>query len=129
VKKPRRRSRPQGPTSLARAGEGVEASAKEAGSIAEGACVGLNYERNDVSHHHRADSSRLRFLADVSKVQGEPREGAEEARGVSPDVTVAPENLEMSERMRSSWSGQAVFVIAALIWLIPDRRIEKRLVI
>jgi len=42
---------------------------------------------------------------------------------------VAPENLEMSERMRSSWSGQAVFVIAALIWLIPDRRIEKRLVI
>jgi len=35
----------------------------------------------------------------------------------------------MSEQMRSSWSGQAAFVIAALIWLIPDRRIEKRLVI
>ena len=43
-------------------------------------------------------------------------------------MTVAPENLEMSERMSSSWSGE-VFVIAALIWLIPDRRIEKRLVI
>ena len=43
-------------------------------------------------------------------------------------MTVAPENLEMSERMSSSWSGE-VFVIAALIWLIPDRPIEKRLVI
>ena len=30
--------------------------------------------------------------------------------------------------LRSSWIGQAIFVIAALIWLIPDRRIEKRLV-
>ena len=29
--------------------------------------------------------------------------------------------------LRSSWIGQAVLVIAALIWLIPDRRIEKRL--
>jgi uncharacterized membrane protein len=29
--------------------------------------------------------------------------------------------------MRSSWIAQAVLVIAALIWLIPDRRIEKRL--
>jgi len=29
--------------------------------------------------------------------------------------------------IRSSWIGQAVLVIAALIWLIPDRRIEKRL--
>jgi len=28
--------------------------------------------------------------------------------------------------IRSSWIGQAVLVIAALIWLIPDRRIEKR---
>jgi uncharacterized membrane protein len=28
--------------------------------------------------------------------------------------------------LRSSWISQAVFVIAALIWLIPDRRIEKR---
>ena len=27
----------------------------------------------------------------------------------------------------SSWIAQAIFVIAALIWLIPDRRIEKRL--
>jgi uncharacterized membrane protein len=30
--------------------------------------------------------------------------------------------------LRSSWIAQAIFVIAALIWLIPDRRIEKRLV-
>jgi hypothetical protein len=29
--------------------------------------------------------------------------------------------------LRFSWIGQAIFVIAALIWLIPDRRIEKRL--
>jgi uncharacterized membrane protein len=29
--------------------------------------------------------------------------------------------------LRSSWISQAVFVIAALIWLIPDRRIEKHL--
>jgi uncharacterized membrane protein len=29
--------------------------------------------------------------------------------------------------LRSSWIGQAVLVIAALIWLIPDRRIEKHL--
>src|SRR6266849_2023935 len=30
--------------------------------------------------------------------------------------------------LRSSWIAQAIFVTAALIWLIPDRRIEKRLV-
>jgi uncharacterized membrane protein len=29
---------------------------------------------------------------------------------------------------RSSWIAQAIFAAAALIWLIPDRRIEKRLV-
>ena len=29
--------------------------------------------------------------------------------------------------LRSSWIAQAILVIAALIWLIPDRRIEKRL--
>jgi uncharacterized membrane protein len=29
--------------------------------------------------------------------------------------------------LRSSWIAQAVLVIAALIWLIPDQRIEKRL--
>ena len=29
--------------------------------------------------------------------------------------------------LRSSWIAQAIFVIAALTWLIPDRRIEKRL--
>ncbi|MBZ5570679.1 MAG: TMEM175 family protein [Acidobacteriia bacterium] len=29
--------------------------------------------------------------------------------------------------LRSSWIAQAIFVIAALIWLIPDRRIEKSL--
>ncbi len=28
----------------------------------------------------------------------------------------------------SSWIAQVIYVIAALIWLIPDRRIEKRLV-
>ncbi|HEY2470516.1 MAG TPA: TMEM175 family protein [Terracidiphilus sp.] len=28
---------------------------------------------------------------------------------------------------RSSWLAQAVLVIAALIWIVPDRRIEKRL--
>jgi len=28
----------------------------------------------------------------------------------------------------SSWIAQAIFAAAALIWLIPDRRIEKRLV-
>ena len=28
---------------------------------------------------------------------------------------------------RSSWIAQAIFVIVALAWLIPDRRIEKRL--
>ena len=31
--------------------------------------------------------------------------------------------------LRSSWIAQAILVIAALIWLIPDRRIEKRLAI
>jgi uncharacterized membrane protein len=31
--------------------------------------------------------------------------------------------------LRSSWIGQAVLVIAALIWLIPDRRIEKHLAV
>jgi uncharacterized membrane protein len=29
--------------------------------------------------------------------------------------------------LRSPWIAQAILVIAALIWLIPDRRIEKRL--
>jgi len=29
--------------------------------------------------------------------------------------------------LRSSWIPQAIFVIVALIWLIPDRRIERRL--
>ena len=29
--------------------------------------------------------------------------------------------------LHSSWIAQAILVIAALIWLIPDRRIEKRL--
>ena len=31
--------------------------------------------------------------------------------------------------LRSSWIAQAVFVIAARIWLIPDRRIAKRLAV
>jgi uncharacterized membrane protein len=29
--------------------------------------------------------------------------------------------------LASSWLAQVIFVVAALIWLIPDRRIEKRL--
>ena len=29
--------------------------------------------------------------------------------------------------LRSSWIAQLAYVVAALIWLIPDRRIEKRL--
>jgi len=29
--------------------------------------------------------------------------------------------------LRSSWIGQAILVIAALMWFIPDTRIEKRL--
>src|SRR5213595_2334993 len=31
--------------------------------------------------------------------------------------------------MRSSWIAQAIFLTAALIWLIPDRRIERRLTV
>ena len=31
--------------------------------------------------------------------------------------------------LRSSWTAQAVLVIAALMWLVPDRRIEKRLAV
>jgi uncharacterized membrane protein len=31
--------------------------------------------------------------------------------------------------LRFSWISQAIFVIAALIWLIPDRRIEERLAV
>ena len=31
--------------------------------------------------------------------------------------------------LRFSWMAQLIFVIAALIWLIPDQRIEKRLAI
>jgi uncharacterized membrane protein len=31
--------------------------------------------------------------------------------------------------LRSAWIAQAVLVIAALIWLIPDRRIEKSLTV
>ena len=29
--------------------------------------------------------------------------------------------------LRSTWIAQAIYVIAAMIWLIPDRRIERRL--
>jgi uncharacterized membrane protein len=29
--------------------------------------------------------------------------------------------------LRSTWIAQAIYLVAALIWLIPDRRIEKRL--
>jgi uncharacterized membrane protein len=35
--------------------------------------------------------------------------------------------VAIAATLRSSWIAQAVFVIAALIWLIPDRRIEKGL--
>ena len=36
--------------------------------------------------------------------------------------------LAIVATLRFSWIAQMIFVIAALIWLIPDRRIEKRLV-
>ncbi len=36
--------------------------------------------------------------------------------------------LAIVATFRSSWIAQMIYVIAALIWLIPDRRIEKRLV-
>ena len=36
--------------------------------------------------------------------------------------------LAIVATFRSSWIAQVIYVIAALIWLIPDRRIEKRLV-
>jgi uncharacterized membrane protein len=35
--------------------------------------------------------------------------------------------VAIATTLLSSWIAQAVLVIAALIWLIPDRRIEKRL--
>jgi uncharacterized membrane protein len=35
--------------------------------------------------------------------------------------------LAIVATFRSSWIAQAILVIAALIWLVPDRRIEKRL--
>ena len=31
--------------------------------------------------------------------------------------------------LRSTWIAQAIYVIAAMIWLIPDRRIERRLAV
>ena len=37
--------------------------------------------------------------------------------------------LAIVASLRFSWVAQTIFVIAALIWLIPDRRIEKRLAI
>src|SRR5438270_12571849 len=37
--------------------------------------------------------------------------------------------LAIIASMRSSWIAQAIFLTAALIWLIPDRRIEKRLTV
>ena len=35
--------------------------------------------------------------------------------------------LAMVATLRSTWIAQAILVIAALIWLVPDPRIEKRL--
>jgi len=35
--------------------------------------------------------------------------------------------VAIAATLRSSWMAQGLYVIAALIWLIPDRRIEKRL--
>ena len=37
--------------------------------------------------------------------------------------------VAIATTLLSSWIAQAVLVIAALIWLIPDRRIEKRLAV
>ena len=36
-------------------------------------------------------------------------------------------SISIVAALRASWIAQAIFVIVALIWLIPDRRIEKRL--
>jgi uncharacterized membrane protein len=36
-------------------------------------------------------------------------------------------SLAIVATLRSSWLAQAVLIVAALIWLIPDRRIEKSL--
>ena len=97
----RRRSRPQGPPHSPV--HGAEASAKEAGPIAEGARAGLNYERHDVSHHH-ADSARLRFLADVQALQGEPRSRAEEAREVPRHLKENAEQIEVgTKNMHITW--------------------------
>jgi hypothetical protein len=35
--------------------------------------------------------------------------------------------VAMLATLRSSWIGEAILVIAALMWFIPDTRIEKRL--
>jgi len=35
--------------------------------------------------------------------------------------------LAIVAALRFAWLAQAILAIAALIWLIPDRRIEKRL--
>src|SRR6266576_553781 len=37
--------------------------------------------------------------------------------------------LAIVAALRFAWIAQGIFVVAALIWLIPDRRIEKRLTI
>ena len=37
--------------------------------------------------------------------------------------------LAIIASIRSSWIAQAIFLTSALIWLIPDRRIEKRLTV
>ena len=37
--------------------------------------------------------------------------------------------LAIVATLRSTWISQAILVIAALIWLVPDRRIEKHLAI
>ena len=36
-------------------------------------------------------------------------------------------SISIVAALHASWIAQAIFVIVALIWLIPDRRIEKRL--
>ena len=41
--------------------------------------------------------------------------------------TVPAEVVAILATSRATWIAQAIFVLAALIWMIPDRRIAKRL--
>ena len=52
-----------------------------------------------------------------------PEEGSRDWKGrLSPLLYV----LAILAALRFAWLAQTILAIAALIWLIPDRRIEKR---